>query len=53
MILEHPRYWKVDSISPEPVHRFEGLIVWEKSLKRQQTFGPTVVFRLDGASSSR
>lgn len=52
MILEHPRYWQVDSISPEPVHRFEGLIVWEKSLKRQQRFTPTVTFRLESGSSS-
>lgn len=47
MILEHPPAWEVESISPQPVHRFEGLIVWEKSLKRQQTFLPTVRFRLE------
>jgi len=45
MVLEHPAGWKVSGVSPEPAHGFGGLIVWEKGLKRQQTFLPTVTFQ--------
>ena len=44
MIVKHPREWKIQAATPAPSHQFEGLIVWETKLKRQQNFKPTITF---------
>jgi len=44
LVVEYPQEWSIESLSPEPTFRFPGMVVWEVSLKRQQTFQPAAVF---------
>lgn len=45
LLAKYPQDWHVDKISPEPTKQYEGLIVWQLKLKRQQNFNPTITFR--------
>lgn len=44
VVLKYPKAFKLQSISPEPKLQLDGLIVWEQTVKRQQTFSPTITF---------
>jgi len=45
LLVKYPQDWHVDKISPEPTKQYEGLIVWQLKLRRQQNFIPTITFR--------
>jgi hypothetical protein len=45
LMVKYPKEWSLQDISPEPTRSFEGLIVWEKNLKRQQSLTPLAVFK--------
>ncbi len=42
--VTYPQQLSIRSISPEPIRRKDGVIIWEASLRRQQQFKPRVVF---------
>jgi hypothetical protein len=43
VIVKYPTEYSLASVTPPPDVRLDGLIVWEKSLKRQQEFNPQAV----------
>lgn len=40
IVLKYPKHLAIQTISPEPQFQRNGLILWEQTLKRQQTFSP-------------
>jgi len=44
LLVKYPQDWHVDKISPEPTKQYEGLIVWQLKLRRQQNFNPIITF---------
>ncbi|MBN1865655.1 hypothetical protein JW916_00030 [Candidatus Sumerlaeota bacterium] len=42
VVVKFPDLWKVESASPAPERTFEGLVVWEQPLRRQQKFVPSM-----------
>lgn len=42
--VTYPQQLSIRSISPEPILRKDGVIIWEASLQRQQQYKPRVVF---------
>jgi len=44
LIVKYPKEWKPLSIVPEPTRKWEGLVVWEKDLKRQKSLKPGILF---------
>ncbi|MFH0792684.1 MAG: hypothetical protein V2A74_01485 [bacterium] len=51
VLVKYPESWKVGEVAPEPSRRYEGLLVWEARLKRQQGFAAETVFEFQKASS--
>jgi hypothetical protein len=44
VIVSYPPTFKCRQVSPEPAVQATGLVVWEKTLQRQQSFSPEIQF---------
>lgn len=50
LLLRIPADWKLDSTSPRPEIQLDGLLVWRRQLRRQQSFSAHAVFLPPGTS---
>ena len=52
VVVKYPADWKLESASPEPATRVDGLVAWDRHLSPQMSCAPRAVFLSPGGAPS-